>query len=130
MHEGLLTVATILVVDDDPIIIRLLSHALGKHGHRVVGALQSQEARRHLATMPIDLVILDLAMPEVDGLTLLRQLRADPAHRTLPVVMLTASGQDQDRIAARAEGADAFLTKPASSWELGEVVGQLLERAS
>jgi two-component system, chemotaxis family, chemotaxis protein CheY len=123
------TVATILVIDDDPITIRLLTHALGKHGHRVVGALRPHDARLHLATTPVDLVILDLAMPEVDGLTLLRQLRADPSRRALPVVMLTASGQDQDRIAARAEGADAFLTKPASSWELGEVVGQLLERA-
>jgi len=68
-------------------------------------------------------------MPEMDGLALLRHVRADPQLRALPVIMLTASGQDQDRLTAEAEGVDAFLTKPTGSHELLEVAGRMLDAA-
>jgi CheY-like chemotaxis protein len=68
-------------------------------------------------------------MPEVDGLALLRKLRATERYRGLPLVMLTASGQDQDRLVAQAAGANDFLTKPASSHELLDTVNRLVPQS-
>jgi CheY-like chemotaxis protein len=65
-------------------------------------------------------------MPEMDGLELLRRIRANEQFKHLPIIMVTASGQDQDRLTARAEGANAFLTKPTGSRELIETVNQVL----
>jgi CheY-like chemotaxis protein len=79
-----------------------------------------------LASGPVDVLIADLSMPEVDGIELLRRVRADLRHAVLPVVMLTASGQEHDREVASAVGASAFLTKPASSSELLATLERLL----
>ena len=118
--------ATILVVDDNTTIVRMLTYTLQKKGYAVVSAFHGIEALERLAETPCDLVIADLTMPEMDGLTLLRHLRADPRYRDLPVIMLTASGQDEDRVVARSAGVDDFLTKPTSSRELLERVSELL----
>ncbi len=120
--------ATILVVDDNAVIRRMISVMLRRAGHLPIPAESVAEALLRLAEMPVDLVLLDLAMPEVDGLTLLRQLRADPRHQRLPIIMLTASAQDQDRVDARAAGANDFLNKPASSTELIETVERWLSK--
>jgi two-component system, chemotaxis family, chemotaxis protein CheY len=116
--------ATILVVDDSPVSRRLLGYTLERGGYTVITADHGGQALERLGETPVDLVIADLAMPEVDGLTLLRQLRADRRYHDLPLVMLTASGQDQDRLTAQAAGANDFLTKPASSRELIETVSR------
>lgn len=118
--------AAILVVDDDTISLRMLSYTLQKHGHEVITALNGRLATERLAERRFDLLIADLTMPEMDGLALLRHVRADPQLVELPVIMLTASGQDQDRLMAEAEGVNAFLTKPTSSHELLEVAGRML----
>lgn len=118
--------ARILIVDDYPVTLRVLSAQLRKNGYEAVTAGSAREALECLAEAPADLAILDIAMPEVDGLMLLRQLRADARYRTMPVIMLTASGQDQDRITAREAGANEFLSKPASSRELLDTVQGLL----
>ena len=118
--------ATILIVDDSPVSQRLLGYTLQRCGHEIVMAAHGREAIELLADRPIDLVISDLAMPEVDGLTLLRLIRADGRYQDLPIVMLTASGQDQDRLSAQGAGASDFLTKPTSSRELIETVGRLV----
>ena len=110
--------ATILVVDDSPVIQRVLSVTLRRDAHTCITASSAAEALERLEDTGVDLVLLDLAMPDLDGLSLLRVLRADPRHESLPIVMLTASGQDQDRIDAADAGADDFLTKPASSAEV------------
>ena len=112
----------ILVVDDYPVTRRILGYTLRKQGYDVVPAADGEEALARLSDHAIDLAILDIAMPGMDGITLLKQIRADPRLRELPVVMLSASGQDQDRITARAEGANAFLSKPCSSHELLDTV--------
>jgi CheY-like chemotaxis protein len=119
-------VATILVVDDYPVTARILSFILQKHNYDVVTANNGCEALDILAHGNVDLAIVDMVMPEMDGMTLLRQLRADTRYGNLPVIMFTASGQEQDRLAARLEGADAFLTKPGCSWQLSETVSRLL----
>lgn len=118
--------ATILVVDDSPVSRRLLSYALRSTGHTVVTASDGAEALSMLREAPADLVIADLAMPSMDGLTLLRSIRGAERLREVRVMMLTASGQDQDRLAAEAAGVNSFLTKPISSRDLIAVVERLL----
>jgi CheY-like chemotaxis protein len=118
--------ATILIVDDYLVTQRVLSTQLRKNGYEVWTASSAREALARLTETPIDLAILDIAMPEIDGLMLLRQLRCDTRYQALPVIMLTASGQDQDRIEAREAGANDFLSKPASSRELLDTVQRLL----
>lgn len=118
--------ASILIVDDNAVIRRIISVTLRKAGHTPVPAESAAEALLRLAETPVELALLDLAMPDVDGLSLLKQLRSDPRYRDLPIIMLTASAQDQDRVDARAAGANDFLTKPASSGELLATVNRWL----
>ncbi|NJK82225.1 MAG: response regulator [Chloroflexaceae bacterium] len=109
--------ATILLVEDNPIIQRMYSYMLRKKGHTVVIAENGALALRLMEDTPFDLVIADLAMPEMDGLELIGHVRADTRYKGLPIIMLTASGQEEDRERAQAAGANDFLTKPSSSHE-------------
>lgn len=118
--------ATILVVDDSPVIRRLISYTLARSGYAVVTANDGYEAVDALAAQSVDLVIADLAMPRMDGMELLRHIRADQRMDSVQIVMLTASGQDHDRVEAQAAGVNGFLTKPASSRDLLDTVGRLL----
>lgn len=118
--------ATILVVDDYPVVQRLLRYTLEREGHAILVASDGYQALELLAENTFDLIIMDVAMPDMDGLELLQRVRSDKTFQDLPIVMLTASGQDEDRVEARASGADAFLSKPASSRELLETVNGLL----
>jgi CheY-like chemotaxis protein len=118
--------ATVLVVEDYAVTRRMLSYTLAQDGYTVVTAAHGKEALKRLAETPVDIAIVDIAMPEMDGLTLLRHLRANERYKRLPIVMLTASGQDADRIQAKAEGANDFLSKPTSSRELLDTVNRLL----
>jgi CheY-like chemotaxis protein len=117
----------ILVVDDYSITQKILSHQLRNNGHSVILAGNGREALRCLAENTVDLAIVDIAMPEMDGITLLIHLRADERFKHLPVIMLTASGQDNDRRIAETEGISDFLTKPVSSIELTEAVNRCLQ---
>lgn len=118
--------ATILVVEDYLVAQRMYSHMLRKRGHTVVVADNGCTALEQLARTSIDLVVADLSMPEMDGVSLLQRIRADQRYHHLPVIMLTASGQEHDRLRARAEGASDFLTKPASSHEFIETIARHL----
>jgi CheY-like chemotaxis protein len=118
--------ATILVVDDYSTSQRLLSFILRQSNHTVVTAIHGLGALEQLAVSPVDLVITDLSMPEMDGLTLLQELRADARFQGLPVIILTGSAYEQDNTRARAAGATTFLTKPVESEELIATVNRLL----
>ena len=118
--------ANILIVEDNVTQRRILSYTLRKHGHSVVQARDGHEALHQLANAEVAMAFVDFAMPEMDGLTLLHTLRADARYRALPVVMLTASGLDEDRQAAELEGVNCFLTKPISSHELIDAVDQFV----
>jgi CheY-like chemotaxis protein len=120
------SMTTILIVEDYPVTQRVLGTTLRNEGYTVVIAAHGLEALEALANTAVDLALVDIAMPEMDGLTLLQHLRADPRYRQLPVVMLTASGQDEDRAQALALGANGFLTKPASSQELVSTISQFV----
>jgi CheY-like chemotaxis protein len=114
--------ALILVVDDYVVTQRVLSTQLRKGGYEVVTAGSAAEALIYLTQQYFDLAIIDVAMPEMDGITLLEHLQNQHGKTELPIIMLTASVLDEDRDRARAAGAADFLTKPISSWELLEVV--------
>lgn len=120
------TNASILVVDDYVVTQRVLSTQLRKGGYEVITAGSGQEALSYLTERRFDLAIIDVAMPEMDGITLLEKLRKERSETNLPVIMLTASALDEDRIRAEAAGATDFLTKPISSWELLDVVNRQL----
>jgi CheY-like chemotaxis protein/class 3 adenylate cyclase len=109
--------ATVLAVDDQPTNLRLLDAVLTPRGHRVLTAGSGAEALRLLETDDIDIVLLDILMPEMDGYEVCRRIRSDPATEFLPVVMITASGTEQ-RLAALKAGADDFVTKPFDKSEL------------
>lgn len=117
--------ATVLVVDDSPVSQRLLGYTLQRQGHTVIMASDGHEALEQLKQRLVDLVISDLAMPGIDGLTLLRHIRADEKHQKLQMIILTASGQDQDRLDAQAAGVNDFLTKPTSSRDIIATVNRL-----
>lgn len=119
--------ATILIVDDYAVSLRLLSHILLRANHIPLTASNGLQALDMLEQEPIDLVILDIDMPEVNGIEVLRRIRADARFNTLPVIMLTASGNDEDRVQAETSGANGFLTKPASSDEIIAVINQHLD---
>ncbi len=118
--------ATILIVDDYAVARRILSHTLQRRGYVVVSAADGLEALARLDDTEVDLAIIDIAMPGMDGLTLLRRLREQERLQNLPVIMLSASGQDEDRQTARSLGAGDFLSKPAGSHEVVEAVSRFL----
>ena len=106
---------TILIIDDDSNNQRILSYTLRKAGYTVLIASNGQSGLDILHKSPVDLAILDLSMPVMDGLSLLRYIRADKDLSKLPVVILTASGDDHDVAAAAQIGVRGFLTKPSGS---------------
>lgn len=117
----------ILIVEDYTVTQRVLGHILQRGGHTSYAVDNGIAALAFLENQPIDLIISDIAMPEMDGITLVRELRADSRYAHIPIVMLTASGQDADRIEARRAGADDFLTKPTGSTDLLDTIEKLLK---
>jgi len=108
---------TVLAVDDQPANLRLLDAVLTPRGHRVLTVSSGAEALTLLETEDVDIVLLDIVMPGMDGHEVCRRIRSAPATEFLPVVMITASGSEQ-RLAALESGADDFITKPFDKSEL------------
>jgi DNA-binding response OmpR family regulator len=118
---------TILLVDDEDAIQKLLTFPLQKDGYRVVEARDGEVALRRFDEEDIDLVVLDLALPKLDGLEVCRRLRARSA---VPIIMLTARDEEIDKVVGLEIGADDYITKPFSIREFRSRVRALLRRAS
>ena len=116
----------ILVVDDEPHIRRVLSAILGSKGYDVLMASDGSQGLEELGNEAVDLVILDLMMPGANGIEILAKIRSDPLRAETPVIILTAKGQDADRDAALAGGANDFLTKPFSPKKLIARIEEIL----
>jgi CheY-like chemotaxis protein len=104
----------------------MLSYTLRKNGYDARIAANGESALTQLGDSVSDLVIVDMAMPVMDGLTLLRHIRADERLQGIPVIILTGSGDDYDRLQAEQVGIQGFLSKPSSSKTVLEVVRQAL----
>ncbi len=116
----------ILVVDDEPHIRRVLGAVLEGRGYQVTMASDGSQGLEELGGDGADLVILDLMMPGASGLEILSKIRTDPRRPDVPVIILTAKGQDTDRDAALAGGANDFLTKPFSPKKLLARIEEIL----
>ncbi len=119
--------STILLVDDEDSIQALLTYPLERDGHRVVQARDGEEALRQFSEESIDLVVLDIMLPKVDGLEVCRRLRAESA---VPIIMLTARDDELDKVLGLELGADDYITKPFSIREFRSRVRALLRRAA
>ncbi len=117
----------ILLVDDEHTVQTLLSYPLRKDGYEVVCATDGREALQRFAEQPFDLVVLDLMLPELDGLEVCRRLRALSA---VPIIMLTAKSEEIDKVLGLELGADDYITKPFSLREFRSRVKAALRRAA
>jgi phosphate regulon transcriptional regulator PhoB len=119
----------VLVVEDEPDIGALLAFHLEREGYQVVRSRNGLDALQQVRTRRPDLVLLDLMLPGIDGLEVCRRLRQDPATEALPVVMLTAKGEEVDRVLGLELGADDYIVKPFSPKEVVARVRAVLRRS-
>ena len=121
------TGVTILLVDDEESIQKLLTYPLERDGHRVVPARDGEEALARFREEPVDLVLLDLALPKLDGLEVCRRIRAESS---VPILMLTARDDEIDKVLGLEIGADDYITKPFSIRELRSRIRAAVRRAA
>jgi DNA-binding response OmpR family regulator len=118
----------ILIADDEPDLLELLQINLEIEGHDVERACDGTQALKLALAGRPDLVVLDVMMPGMDGLEVLRALRSEPGYAHLPVVLLTARGSGPEILEGRDSGADCYITKPFQMEELLDFIGQVRVR--
>jgi len=121
--------ATILVIDDEPDIREVMRFSLAEAGFRVLEAGHADEARKLLISESPDLVLLDWMLPGRSGLELAQQLKQSPKTRQLPIIMVSARGEEEDRVRGLDTGADDYIAKPFSPREMVARVNAVLRRA-
>jgi DNA-binding response OmpR family regulator len=117
---------TVLVVDDDPTFCAIMAEILKMYSAHVLTAFSAEEAIALLETTTPDLILTDVMMPEVDGLTFVRRIRSEEPYARVPVIVVSAGVTSREQAAALQAGADSFLPKPFSLRDLRAVVGTLL----
>jgi two-component system phosphate regulon response regulator PhoB len=120
--------ATILVVEDEPAIQELIAYNLKQAGHQPLRADNAEQALTLVANALPDLVLLDWMLPGLSGVELARRLRADKRTRAIPIIMLTARSDEQDKLQGLETGADDYITKPFSPRELNARIKAVLRR--
>ena len=120
----------ILAVDDERHIVRLVEVNLARAGYQVVTAFDGREALQKVESEKPDLIVLDVMMPYMDGFEVLRNLKANPDTREIPVIMLTAKAQDADVFRGWQSGVDCYLTKPFNPMELLTFVKRIFDSQS
>ena len=118
--------ARILAVDDEPLNLKLLRSMLVARGYHLLTASDGRQALEMVRSEPPDLILLDVMMPDMDGYEVTERLKADPATREIPIIMITALNGEDDKKRGLAAGADEFLNKPINASELGARVASLL----
>src|SRR5436853_7491263 len=116
-----------MLVDDEDAIQKLLAYPLEREGYKVVQARDGEEALKRFAEQPVDLVVLDVMLPRLDGLEVCRRLRTDSA---VPIIMLTARDDEVDKVLGLELGADDYITKPFSIREFRSRIRAMLRRAT
>jgi CheY-like chemotaxis protein len=119
--------ARILVVEDDPDIMRILTHALTAVGHQVIPAYGGEDAIRKVKAQKFDLVLTDLAMPKVSGVEVIQSIKTDPTTRHIPVLAVTAHVWDGIAQSAGQVGCDGYISKPFSMKQLVQEVQKHLK---
>ena len=120
----------ILIVEDEQALVTLLRYNFEAAGYEVATALDGDEALMAIAERRPDLIVLDWMLPSISGLEVCRQIRRKPETRDVPVIMLTARGEEADRIRGHDSGADDYVTKPFSPRELLARINAVLRRSN
>ncbi len=117
--------APVLVIDDSPSVRQLTRMMLERAGYNVIEATDGEDAYEKLDGRPLGMILCDLAMPRMDGLSFLRLLRHHPRYRSTPLVVLSTETRQEQRTAARVAGAQAFIPKPVRPADLVDTVQRL-----
>jgi two-component system, OmpR family, phosphate regulon response regulator PhoB len=120
--------ATVLVVEDEPAILELIAYNLKQAGHQPLRADNAEQALVLVANALPDLVLLDWMLPGLSGIEFAKRLRADKRTRAIPIIMLTARSEEQDKLQGLEIGADDYITKPFSPRELNARIKAVLRR--
>jgi CheY-like chemotaxis protein len=118
--------SAILVVDDNPINLKLISDLLESKGHQMFKAVDAENAQLVLAEVLPDLILMDIALPGMDGLTLTRMLKANERTRHIRIIALTAFAMKSDDLKAKDAGCDGYVTKPINTRELPTQIADFL----
>jgi DNA-binding response OmpR family regulator len=117
----------ILIVDDEPDAVLMLTMRLEANGYAVISAADGEKGLEKARSEKPDLILLDVMMPKIDGYQVCRLLKFDKNFRHIPIIMITARTQDEDKKVARDTGADAYITKPYEAKELLATIKNLLK---
>ena len=117
----------ILIVDDEPSIIVPLQFLMEQNGHDVMVAFSGEEAMEIITEKKVDLILLDIMLPVIDGFEVCQRVRENPQWNKIKIILLTALGSDANVEKGLALGADAYVTKPFSNIEIVDKVKELLE---
>lgn len=117
----------ILIIDDEPDLVETLTFRLQAAGYEVVQAFDGLEGLEKARSESPDLILLDVIMPKMDGYHVCRMLKFDERFRDIPIIMLTARGQEQDRVTGQEVRADMYITKPFEAAHLMEKIKELMQ---
>ena len=120
--------AKILIVEDEPAVLEMICFVLEQAGFETERAANSEEARRQLSSSPPDLILMDWMLPGMSGIELTRVLKSDPVTRDIPIIVLTARGEEDDRVRGLGSGAEDYVLKPFSPRELIARIKVILRR--
>jgi len=121
-----MTKKTILLVDDEPDFVETVEFFLSGSDYQVLVAKNGKNALEQVKNQKPDLILLDVMMPEMDGLEACKRLKKDPATNSIPIIMLTAKGRKEDVVEAIAAGADSYVVKPFNLTDLVERIEGIL----
>ena len=120
----------IFIIEDEPSIIQLVQHNLEKNGFIVLSSVNGNDGLRELKKFQPDLLLLDWMLPDLSGIEICKNIRKDNSFKNLPVIMLTAKGEEEDKIKGLDSGVDDYLTKPFSFNELMARIKAVLRRSN